>query len=106
MPSLPNIHPGEILLEEFLKPLHITAYALSKSIQVSQIRISEIIHGKRSVTADTALRLAVFFGITPEFWMNLQSIYDLEELKKKKDIGALNIPSFRSLQNLDRVLLK
>ena len=71
------IHPGEILLEEFLKPMGVTQYRLSKNISVSQRRISEIVHGRRAITADTALRLGRFFGMEARFWMNLQSRYDL-----------------------------
>lgn len=71
------IHPGEILEEEFLKPLGISQYQLAKDIAVSRLRISEIVRGQRAVTADTALRLAEYFGTSPEFWLNLQSRYDL-----------------------------
>lgn len=71
------IHPGEILLEEFLEPMGISQYRLAKSISVPQRRISEIVHGKRAITADTALRFARFFGMEAQFWMNLQSRYDL-----------------------------
>lgn len=71
------IHPGEILLEEFLKPMKISQYRLAKDISVSQRRISEITQGKRSISADTALRLGRFFGMEPQFWLNLQSRYDL-----------------------------
>jgi addiction module HigA family antidote len=75
------VHPGEILAEEFIKPLKITQYRLAKDIQVPCIRISEIMRGKRAVTADTALRLGRYFGNSPEFWMNLQAKYDLEMAK-------------------------
>ena len=71
------IHPGEILLEEFLKPMGITQYRLAKDISVPQRRISEIVHGKRSITADTALRLGHFFRMEAQFWLNLQARYDL-----------------------------
>ncbi|MFZ2209829.1 MAG: HigA family addiction module antitoxin [Porticoccaceae bacterium] len=71
------IHPGEILLEEFLRPLGISQYRLAKDISVPQRRISEITQGKRSVTADTALRLGRYFGMEAQFWLNLQSRYDL-----------------------------
>lgn len=71
------VHPGEILLEDFLKPLGITQYQLAKSIGVSQRRIGEIVAGRRSVTADTALRLAIFFGTDAQSWINLQTHYDL-----------------------------
>ncbi|MBD2343639.1 HigA family addiction module antitoxin [Anabaena subtropica] len=76
---LPNIHPGEILQLEFLEPLNITAYRLSKDIGVAQTRISEILTGKRSITADTALRLSHYFGNTAQFWLNLQAQYDLRQ---------------------------
>jgi addiction module HigA family antidote len=72
------IHPGTILLEEFLEPMDISQYRLAKDTSVSARRINEIVHGKRSITADTALRLGKFFNMTPQFWMNLQSRYDLE----------------------------
>jgi len=79
MAKLDNIHPGEILLEEFLKPLGISAYKLSKDIGIPQTRTSLIIHGRRRVTADTALRLAKYFGNSSKFWLGLQNDYDLEE---------------------------
>lgn len=76
--KLPVIHPGEILLEEFLKPLAISQYRLAKDISVPPRRINEIVHGERSITADTALRLSRYFGISDRFWLNLQTRYDLE----------------------------
>ena len=76
---LPNIHPGEILRLEFLEPLEITPYRLSKDIDVAQTRISEILAAKRSITADTALRLARYFGNSAQFWLNLQTQYDLRQ---------------------------
>ena len=76
--KLPSIHPGEILIEEFLKPMGISQYRLAKDISVPPRRINEIVHGKRSISADTALRLGRFFGISPQFWLNLQTRYDLE----------------------------
>ncbi len=76
--KLPPIHPGEILMEEFLKPMGISQYRLAKDISVPPRRINEIVHGKRAVTADTALRLGRFFGMSPHFWLNLQTRYDLE----------------------------
>ena len=85
MNRIPNIHPGEILSEDFLKPMGLSAYRLSKGANIDQTRISEIIRGKRSVTADTALRLARFFGNSPEFWLNLQAHYDLEEKKREME---------------------
>ena len=84
MEKLDNIHPGEVLLEEFLLPLEITAYRLSKSINIPQTRISEILKGKRRITADTALRLGKFFGNSAKFWLGLQDDYDLEEEKNNK----------------------
>ena len=76
--QFPPIHPGEILMEEFLKPMGISQYRLAKDISVSPRRINEIVHGKRAITADTALRLGRFFGMSPQFWLNLQTRYDLE----------------------------
>ncbi len=81
--SMPPVHPGEILMEDFLKPMGITQYRLAKSISVPQRRIGEIVAGKRAITADTALRLARFFGTDPESWMNLQAHYDLELANEK-----------------------
>jgi addiction module HigA family antidote len=72
------IHPGEILLKEFLEPMHLSQYRLAKDTSVPARRINEIVHGKRSITADTALRLSRYFGMTEQFWMNLQTRYDLE----------------------------
>jgi addiction module HigA family antidote len=76
---LPNIHPGEILQKDFLEPMDISAYRLSQETGIPQTRISEIIHGRRRITADTALRLKSFFGTSAEFWLGLQDDYDLEE---------------------------
>ncbi len=78
--ELAPIHPGEILLEEFLNPMEITQYRLAKDIKVDPRRVNEIVHGKRSITADTAYRLGRYFGMSPQFWLNLQSHYDLEVL--------------------------
>jgi len=95
--KLPPIHPGEILLEEFLKPMRISQYRLAKDISVPPRRINEIVHGKRSITADTALRLGKYFGISPQFWLNLQTRYDLEitedllRNRLDKEVHALNI---------------
>ncbi len=76
--KMPPVHPGEILLEEFMKPMGLTQYRLAKAMHVYPRKINEILQGKRSVTADTALRLSRFFGTTAEVWMNLQAHYDLE----------------------------
>ena len=77
------IHPGEILMEEFLKPLGVSQYRLAKDINVPARRINEIVHGKRSITADTALRLSRYFNLSERFWLNLQARYDLEVEKDK-----------------------
>ena len=79
MEKLDNIHPGEVLREEFMKPLDITAYRLSKDLGIPQTRISEIMKGRRRVSADTALRLSKYFGNSAKFWLGLQDDYDLEE---------------------------
>lgn len=79
MEKLKNIHPGEILLEEFLRPLNITPYKIAKDINIPQNRISEIIKGNRRITADTALRLSKYFGNTAKFWLGLQDDFDIEE---------------------------
>ena len=81
--KLPLITPGEILLEEFLQPLGVTQSQLAKDIRVPANRVSQIIHGKREITADTALRLGKYFGIEPEFWMNLQVRYNMELAQEK-----------------------
>ena len=83
--KMPPIHPGEILREEFLSPLGISQYRLAKDISVPPRRINEIVQGKRSITADTALRLSRYFGLSERFWLNLQSRYDLEVEKEKLD---------------------
>ena len=83
MSKLPNIHPGEILLEEFLIPMEISQNRLARDIGVPPRRINEIVHGKRAVTADTALRLARYFGTSEAFWMGLQADYDLEEARER-----------------------
>ncbi len=98
MEKLSNIHPGEILLEEFLKPMNISAYRLSKDIGIPQTRTSEIIKGNRGITADTALRLSCYFGNSAKFWLGLQNDYDLEGAKNAKQkqlrqIKRLNEPA-------------
>ena len=95
--KLSPIHPGEILEEEFLKPMGISQYRLAKNISVPPRRINEIVHGKRSITADTALRLGKFFGVSAQFWLNLQTRYDLEVAEDllsdclDKEVHALNV---------------
>jgi addiction module HigA family antidote len=81
---LDEIHPGEILLEDFMKPMGITARKLSADIDVSPSRISEIVNGARPVTADTALRLGIYFGMEPRFWLNLQSEYDMRVVAREQ----------------------
>jgi addiction module HigA family antidote len=81
--KLPPIHPGEILMEEFLRPMEISQYRLARNISVPPRRINEIVHGKRNITADTALRLSRFFGTSERFWLNLQMRYDLEVEKDR-----------------------
>ncbi|EMY80801.1 addiction module antitoxin transcriptional regulator HigA [Psychroflexus gondwanensis ACAM 44] len=84
MEKLENVHPGEILLYEFLKPLDISAYRLSKDLSIPQTRISEIVKGRRRITADTALRLSKYFGNSAKFWLGLQDDFDIEEGKEQK----------------------
>lgn len=106
MNKLPNIHPGEVLKEEFLIPLHLSAYRLAKETRIPQTRISEILKAKRKITADTALRLAKFLGTTPQFWLGLQNDYDLEESQKKisQDLETIHpmelVPVELETQNL------
>ena len=91
MIRLKNIHPGEILKEEFLEELNISAYRLAKDTGIPQTRVSQIIKSKRRITADTALRLSKYFGNSAKFWLGLQDDYDLEEemLSKEKEIGQI-----------------
>jgi addiction module HigA family antidote len=93
MEKLPNIHPGEILNEEFLKPFEISAYKLAKDLSIPQTRISEIIKRKRRITADTALRLSHYFGNSAKFWLGIQDDYDLEEEAELKASELANIKS-------------
>lgn len=95
MEKLPNIHPGEILYYEFLEPLGITAYRLSKDLKIPQTRISEIIKGNRRITADTALRLSRYFGNSAKFWLGLQDDYDIEEEEKS---GAEELSKIRRFE--------
>ena len=85
MEKLANVHPGEILFHEFLEPLEITAYRLSKDLNIPQTRISEIVKGNRRITADTALRLSKYFGNSAKFWLGIQNDYDIEEEKENKE---------------------
>ncbi|MFS8085943.1 MAG: HigA family addiction module antitoxin [Acidobacteriota bacterium] len=94
MVKLKPIHPGEMLQEEFLRPLGLSQYRLALDINVPPRRINEIVHGKRGITADTALRLAHYFKVSPEFWMNLQTRFDL--LTRQQDLG----PEIQKLKSL------
>ena len=94
MAKLKNIHPGEILVEEFLIPFNITAYKLAKDIEIPQTRLSEIIKGNRRITADTALRLSKYFGNSAKFWLGIQDDFDIEEETKLK--GSI-LKSIKSL---------
>ena len=100
MTRLPNIHPGEILLEEFLKPMGVTAYRLAKETRVPQTRISQIIHRKRGLSAETALRLGKFFGTSAEFWLGLQNDFDLEESKESFEKELIKIRTYSELKEL------
>jgi addiction module HigA family antidote len=94
MAKLKNIHPGEILLEEFLLPLNISAYRLAKDIDIPQTRVSEILKGNRRITADTALRLSKYFGNSAKFWLGLQDDFDIEE-----ELSSEKAPSIKSIQS-------
>lgn len=94
MAQLRNIHPGEVLKEEFLEPMGISAYRLSKETFIPQTRISQIIKTQRRITADTALRFSKFFGTTPKFWLGLQDDYDIEEEQTFKETELNEIRSF------------
>jgi len=89
--ALPNIHPGEVLLEEFLKPMELSQNALARALGVSPRRINEIVLGKRSITADTALLFARALGTSEQFWMGLQADYDLEEARKRSAVALRKV---------------
>lgn len=97
MTKLPPVHPGEVLLEDFIKPLGITPYRVARDIGVAPLRINQIVNGKRAITADTALRLACYFGTSAQIWMRLQSQYDLEVAQRRhltrisREVKSLNI---------------
>jgi len=95
---LDEIHPGEILLEDFMKPMGITARQLASDIDVSPSRISELVNGQRPITADTALRLGLFFGMEPRFWLNLQSEYDMRLAERQ--LRAKIAPRIRALHRV------
>jgi addiction module HigA family antidote len=97
--KLSPVHPGEILKEEFLEPMGISQYRLAKDISVPPRRINEIVHGKRAITADTALRLGRFFNMSPQFWLNLQTRYDLEVTEDRLDNRLENEVHVLKVQN-------
>ena len=96
MKKLSNIHPGEVLLHEFLEPLEISAYRLSKDLLIPQTRISQILKGNRRITADTALRLSKYFGNSAKFWLGMQDDYDIEEEKESKEVELNEIKHFEN----------
>lgn len=96
MEKLANIHPGEILLTEFLEPLEITAYRVSKDLKIPQTRVSAILKGNRRITADTALRLSKYFGNSANFWLGLQNDFDIEEEKESKEKELDEIKKYES----------
>ncbi|WP_431125430.1 HigA family addiction module antitoxin [Flagellimonas flava] len=96
MGKLANVHPGEILYFEFLEPLEISAYRLSKDLKIPQTRISEIIKGRRRITADTALRLSKYFGNSAKFWLGLQDDFDIEEEREEKKTELDGIEKFEN----------
>lgn len=96
MKKLENIHPGEILFYEFLQPLEISAYRLSKDLKIPQTRISEIIKGNRRITADTALRLSKYFGNSAKFWLGIQDDFDIENQKEIKEVELKKIKHYEN----------
>jgi len=96
MEKLANIHPGEILYYEFLEPLRITAYRISKDLRIPQTRISEILKGNRRITADTALRLSKYFGNSAKFWLGIQDDFDIEEERETKEAELNEIKQFEN----------
>jgi len=101
MKKIKNIHPGEILKEEFLEEYHISAYKLAKDTNIPATRISQIVKGKRSITADTALRFSKYFGTTPDFWLGLQMEYDIRE---ESSLKAKEIKAIKSLYEIRHTL--
>ena len=96
MDRIPDVTPGEILQEEFLTPMNITAYKLSKDTNMPATRISEILKGRRKITADTALRLSAYFGNSPDFWLGIQDEYDLRREKVKIEKDLEKIPHYKA----------
>ena len=94
---LPNVHPGEVLMEDFLKPLGLSQYRLAGDLGIPESRVSEIVRGARGVTADTALRLARYFGTSHELWLNLQDRYDVEEIQRAKSKEIEKIRPYKAV---------
>ena len=103
MEKFSNVHPGEVLSEEFLKPMDISAYRLSKDLHIPQTRISEILKKNRRITADTALRLSRYFGTTPKFWLGLQDDFDIEEELGSKSVELETIEKVTTTQSSERI---
>ncbi|MBI4979083.1 MAG: HigA family addiction module antidote protein [Spirochaetes bacterium] len=97
MKRIPNIHPGEILSEEFLTPMHLTAYRLAKETHIPQTRISDIIKKRRRITAETALKFSKFFGNSPQFWLGIQDDFDLEEEKRRLQKELMGIKEHQAV---------
>lgn len=97
MERLPNIHPGEVLQKDFLEPMGISAYRLAKDLGIGRMRISDILNGKRDISPDTAIRLGLYFGIEPEFWLNLQAHYNLVETR------LANLNEYQAIHPLRRL---
>ncbi len=95
MKKIRNIHPGEVLLEEFLIPFELSAYRLAQDMAIPQTRVSQILKGKRRITADTAIRLSIYFGNSPQFWLGLQNDYDLEEEMRNQKDALKSIRKFK-----------
>ena len=104
MKKLNTLHPGEVLVEEFLIPMEIFAYRLSKDLEIPQTRISQIIKGKRRITADTALRLGSCFGNSAKFWLGLQNAFDIKEGEKNQSVVFDKIKSIRVKNSLQQVV--
>ncbi len=96
MEKLANVHPGEVLFYEFLEPLEVSAYRLSKDLKIPQTRISQIVKGRRRITADTALRLSKYFGNSAKFWLGLQDDFDIEEEREEKKKELDQIEEFKN----------
>ena len=105
MENLRNITPGEVLLEEFLIPMDISQYKLAKELDIPQTRVAEIVKGNRKITADTAVRLSIFFGNSAKFWMGLQNDYDIEQARQEKKKTWAHIRRFRSVPSVNEAFV-